>query len=157
MKIIRVENLQGTSRDVKVTGCSSIRMLIDSDKMGFGFNKTIIPKGEPQHWHYPNHLEACYCISGRAELVNLTTKRSYEILPETLYVLDQHDDHTFQALEDTILVSVFNPPLSGNEKHDENGFYPRSEWKRAKARQIIESVNDAPDNYEAFERVMELL
>lgn len=157
MKIIRVSDLENTSRDVTVTGCSSIRMLIDSDEMGFGFNKTSIPKGEPQHWHYPNHLEACYCISGRAELINLTTKRKYEITPETLYVLDKHDNHTFQALEDTILVSVFNPPLAGNEKHDENGFYPKSEWKKRKAKTIIEMIQKSEDNYEAYEKLMELL
>ncbi len=85
--------------------------------------KTVIPKGGPHHWHYVNHLEACYCIKGRGELVDLATGIHHLITPDVVYVLDNHDDHTFEALEDTILISVFNPPLQGNEKHDENGHY----------------------------------
>jgi L-ectoine synthase len=121
--IIKNVNALPEDRQVKFTGGVSLRPIIESDNMGFGLCKTLIPKGGPHHWHYQNHLEACYCIKGEGIITNLTTKESYLIFTDVVYLLDSHDDHTFEALEDTVLISVFNPPLVGDESHDENGVY----------------------------------
>jgi hypothetical protein len=91
--------------------------------MGYGMTKTVIPVNGPQHWHYKNHLESCYCVSGKGILTNLRTKEYYAIEPDTTYVLDKHDDHTFEALEETTLICVFNPPLTGKEVHQKDGSY----------------------------------
>jgi L-ectoine synthase len=124
MRIIHFENLKNTSRDVKFpSGMVSLRALLESDGMGFSLHKTIIPVGPAQHWHYTKHFEACYCISGWGVLTNLATGDQEMIREDMLYVLDKHDDHTFQALEPTILISVFNPPCKGNETHKEDGSY----------------------------------
>jgi len=123
MKIVRTNNLEDTERDIKFTGGNSIRLIIERDKMGFGVCKTYIPKGGPHHWHYTNHLEACYCVRGHGYLSDLKTGEKILISPDTTYLLDQNDDHTFEALTDVVLISIFNPPLKGNEKHDENGQY----------------------------------
>lgn len=123
MKIVRTQDLEQTERDVIFTGGNSIRLIIKKDNMGFGVCKTYIPKGGPHHWHYPNHLEACYCIKGHGYLTNLKTGLKILISPDTTYLLDEHDDHTFEALTDVVLISIFNPPLKGNEKHDQNGQY----------------------------------
>ncbi len=123
MRIVRINQLEGTDREVKFTGGVSFRALLESDKMGFALMKTVIPKGGPHHWHYINHLEACYCIKGKGELTDLATGIKILIVPDVVYVLDNHDDHTFEALEDTVLISIFNPPLTGKEKHDANGHY----------------------------------
>ncbi len=119
MKVIDVNSLEG----VKFTGGISKRPVLESDGMGFSVCRTFVPKGEPNHWHYQNHLEACYCIKGAGVLTNLETNEVHYIRPDVIYVLDNHDDHTFQALEDTILISIFNPPLKGDESHDEYGNY----------------------------------
>ncbi|NRP69226.1 L-ectoine synthase [Ensifer psoraleae] len=39
-----------------------------------------------------------------------------------IYVLDQHDKHYLRGGrdEDLILVSIFNPPLKGTERHNLN-------------------------------------
>jgi len=115
------------TESLKVTcpngGFTSFRFLLEKDGMGFSLHKTVIPKGEPQHWHYKHHLEACYCVSGKGWLVNLKTRERFYIVPDTTYVLDKHDDHTFQAIEDTVLISVFNPPVTGKEVHQEDGSY----------------------------------
>jgi L-ectoine synthase len=123
MKIVRIKELEETERQVEFTGGTSFRALIATDRMGFGVCKTVVPKGGPHHWHYPNHLEACYCIKGKGIITDLKTGVSTMIVPDVMYVLDNHDDHTFEAVEDTILISIFNPPLTGHEKHDENGQY----------------------------------
>lgn len=119
MKIKRVTEID----PVPFTGGVSHRLLVEKDNMGFGVCKTIVPTGGPHHWHYVNHLEACYCVKGRGEIVDLTTDVRTLITPDVMYVLDNHDDHTFEAFEDTVLISIFNPPLKGTEKHDENGHY----------------------------------
>ena len=129
MKVISLRQLLGTHREVRCPngGFTSIRFLLERDGMGFSLHKTIIPKGEAQHWHYTNHLEACYCISGRGLLTSADTGQSWEILPDTCYVLDDHDDHFFRALELTTLISVFNPPVVGTEVHLPDGSYARAE------------------------------
>lgn len=119
---IEVEN---TEKDVHCPkgGFRSLRMLLADAGMGFSIHKTIIPAGNPQLWHYKDHLEACYCIQGHGELINLDTNKAYRIEPDTMYVLDKHDRHTFQAHEEVVLISVFNPPCTGTEVHGEDGSY----------------------------------
>ena len=123
MKTIEVNQLQGTDRDVKFTGGNSLRAVLKSDGLGFAVMKTIIPKGGPYFWHYDKHVEACYCIKGKGVLTDYWSGESFEITPDTVYIQDKNEEHTFEAIEDMILISIFNPPLNGNEKHDENGNY----------------------------------
>jgi L-ectoine synthase len=125
MKVVTIGSLEGTNRDVECPhgGFRSIRAVLAKDGMGFSMHKTIIPSGKKQHWHYKNHLEACYCIKGFGVLTNLRTKKIFEIRPDTIYMLDKHDDHTFTAYEDVVLISVFNPPLIGHELHREDFSY----------------------------------
>lgn len=124
MKVIKTNELP---KD-RVVACPkggfvSNRILLERDGMGYGMTKTVIPPNGPQHWHYKNHLESCYCVSGKGLLTNLRTKESFAIEPDTTYVLDKHDDHTFEALEETVLICVFNPPLTGQETHGPDGAY----------------------------------
>lgn len=126
MKIIDVANLYGTDREVNCPkgGFKSLRFLLEKDGMGFTVTKTIIPKGPPQKWHYKKHFEACLCIEGAGQLINLKTNEDHLIGPGEMYVLDKHDPHTFQALsERVVLICVFNPPLKGREVHKEDGSY----------------------------------
>lgn len=125
MKIVYIETLAAEGRKVECPngGFTSFRALLEKDGMGFSLHKTVIPKGPPQHWHYKYHLEACYCIAGKGILTNLETGERHMITSDVVYVLDHHDDHTFEALQDTVLISVFNPPVTGNEVHGEDGSY----------------------------------
>jgi L-ectoine synthase len=125
MKITSAEAVKDTNREVHCPngGFISYRMLLESDGMGFGLHKTVIPKGPKQHWHYKHHKEACYCIQGRGYLTDAATGNVFEIVPGKCYVLDKHDDHYFQAVEEVVLISVFNPPVTGREVHDETGSY----------------------------------
>lgn len=123
MKVRTIAEITNTERHVRGKGFDSLRLILAKDGMGFSVHKTVIPKGEPEHWHYTHHLESCYCIQGRGLLTNLETSEVFEIVPDTIYILDNHDDHTFQALEDTVLISVFNPPVTGQEVHNPDGSY----------------------------------
>jgi L-ectoine synthase len=129
MKVINVMAMHKTEREVTCPtgGFSSIRALVKADKMGFGITRTTIhpTEGKWQHWHYKEHLEACYCISGHGELKDVATGEIHQIKPGTLYALDQHDDHYFRTKERCILICVFNPPLVGKELHGPDGSYTK--------------------------------
>lgn len=105
-------------------GFISHRILLESDKMGYSLTRTVVPKNGKQFWHYKNHLETCYCVSGLGILTNTKTKEVHYIKSGIAYVLDLHDPHEFEALDDEVeLICVFNPPLKGTEVHKKDGSY----------------------------------
>lgn len=101
----------------------SFRLLTERDGMGFTVCKTVIPKGGPWRWNYTKHQEACYCIQGHGVLCDLASGREFQVGPDVMYVLPDHEEHTFEAFTDVILISVFNPPLRGDEVHKRDGSY----------------------------------
>lgn len=119
MKTIDIKNIEG----VKFTGGKSYRSVLESSGLGFAMMRTNIDKGGPYKWHYQNHKEACYCVSGQGILHDLITDERHIIKEGITYLVDAHQPHTFTALTDVVLVSVFNPPLRGDETHDEKGNY----------------------------------
>ena len=123
MKVVNVNELANTERDVEFKQGFSIRPVIEKDGMGFSVHKTMIRKGTKANWHYKSHLESCYCISGKGILTSLDSGESYDITPDIIYSLDKHDNHTFEAITDVVLISIFNPPVKGNETHKEDGSY----------------------------------
>lgn len=121
MKVLKLKDLP-TDRHVIGNGFTSHRFLLASDQMGFSLHKTVIPTGVRHMWHYKHHLEACYCVTGHGMLTD-SSGAVFEIKPDTCYVLDNYDKHYFQAIEDTVLISVFNPPVTGSEVHLPDGSY----------------------------------
>lgn len=123
--IIRdIKNLYGTEREVKGSGWTSTRLLLKKDKMGFSMHETIIPDNTVLELHYQNHLEAVFCVEGKGEITDLETDATHQIYPGVLYALDQHDKHILKAHQGLRLVCVFNPPVTGQETHDDSGSYP---------------------------------
>lgn len=105
---------------------TSHRLLTQQDRMGFTVAHTVVHAGSQSRLQYRRHLEACYCIAGHGQVISADGKTVFEIEPGTIYALDQHDPHVLTASpgEDLHLISVFNPPLTGNETHrlDASGF-----------------------------------
>ena len=67
-------------------------------------------------------------MEGEGEVEDVATGTVYPITPGTLYALDKNDQHVLRALKgDLRLVCVFNPPLSGQETHREDGSYAEPE------------------------------
>jgi L-ectoine synthase len=97
---------------------TSHRLLTETDGMGFTVCHTIVAAGSESLLQYRRHLEACYCIAGEGEVEDMQGN-IYPIRPGDIYVLDQHDKHFLRGGKDRdlILVSVFNPPLTGCERH----------------------------------------
>ena len=123
MKVIKTNELE-QGRQVEYASGTSNRILLESDNVGYTLTKTVVKPGKKHYQHYKNHLESCYCVSGRGILTDAKTGQEYTIEPDTTYILDKNDPHYFEATEETVLICVFNPPLVGNELHDKEGSYP---------------------------------
>ena len=74
---------------------------------------------------YKNHLEAVYLTEGKGEIEDLNTGEIHQLEKETIYALDKHDRHILRANQGSHMrmVCVFNPPVTGQEVHDEDGAY----------------------------------
>ncbi|WP_298674748.1 ectoine synthase [uncultured Lentibacter sp.] len=110
--------VEKTDRFVNWGNGTSHRLLTEQDMMGFTICHTVVHAGTESRLQYRNHLEACYCVSGTGSVRTLDGK-VHSISPGTVYVLDQHDDHYLSAdpQQNMVLISVFNPPLKGTERH----------------------------------------
>ncbi|MBN2824481.1 MAG: ectoine synthase [Campylobacterales bacterium] len=127
MIVRNVQDIVATDKEVHAHhgGWSSRRMLLKDDNMGFSFHETIIKANTKTHIHYQNHLEAVYCVGGNGKIEDLSTGEIYKIHDGIMYALNQHDNHNlYGGSEDMRLICVFNPPIKGDENHDENGVYP---------------------------------
>ncbi|MHA6326869.1 ectoine synthase [Roseivivax sp. CAU 1753] len=122
--IVRDENaLKNTDRAVSDADWTSVRMLLADDKMGFSFHITYLKAGSEHTFHYKNHFESVYCISGKGSITDLATGETHEIRPGVMYALDQHDKHTVRAEQELVMACCFNPPVTGHEVHREDGSY----------------------------------
>jgi L-ectoine synthase len=123
MIVRALQEIEGTVRDVRGAGWRSRRLLLRDDGMGFSLSETTVAAGAELSLWYKHHLEACYCISGTAEIQELGTGARHRLAPGMVYALDRHDRHTLRALEELHLVCVFSPALTGGETHDADGSY----------------------------------
>ena len=124
MIVRTLDDVVGSDRDVAGEGWRSRRLLLRRDQLGFSLHDTTVEAGSELNLQYRHHLEACYCLEGEAELVDLASGERHAIGPGTMYALDQHDRHTLTVRRDLRLVCVFNPALTGAEVHDADGSFP---------------------------------
>lgn len=124
MIVRNLEDIVGTDRDVKAETWESRRLSLAEDRMGFSMHDTILYAGTETHMWYKHHLEAVYCIEGKGTIEDKATGEIHQIAPGTIYLLDQHDQHVVRAEEDLRMVCTFNPPVTGQETHDDDGAYP---------------------------------
>lgn len=124
MIVRTIEDITDTERDVHAPTFVSRRFLLKKDGMGFSFHETILYAGTETYIWYKHHLEAVYCISGEGEVEVLPHGPAYQIRPGTMYALDGHEKHYLRAKTDLRMMCVFNPPLTGQEVHDQDGVYP---------------------------------
>jgi quercetin dioxygenase-like cupin family protein len=104
----------------------SARYLTAADGMGFSYNDNRVDKGADASLWYKNHWEANYIVSGRGDVTDLTSGERWMLEAGALYVVGPNDRHRFRVTEDEHHVSVFCPPLKGDERHDKDGTYAAS-------------------------------
>ncbi|WP_458686237.1 ectoine synthase [Nocardia tengchongensis] len=116
--------ITGTERDVAGPGWRSKRIVLGGDGVGFSFHETTIEAGTLHEFHYQHHIEAVWLVEGEGTLVDLDHGVSYELAPGSMYLLDGHERHRLFARTGMRMLCVFNPPVTGQEVHDQNGVYP---------------------------------
>ena len=125
MIVRHLPEILGTERDVKgETGnWESRRLILNDDAVGFSLHDTIIHAGTESEFWYKNHIEAVYCVEGEGEIETLDDGRVYPIKDGTVYLLNGHERHKLRATTTMRMVCVFNPPVTGTEKHGPDGAY----------------------------------
>lgn len=124
MIVRKLDEILETERDVHAPTWNSRRLLLAGDGMGFSLHDTLIHPGTETMIWYRHHLEAVYCIEGDGEIEVLPDGPTYPISAGTVYALNGHEKHLLRARTRMRMVCVFNPPVAGNEVHDEDGVYP---------------------------------
>ena len=104
----------------------SARFLTAADGVGFSYNENRVKAGTNLVVWLKHHWEANYIVSGRGEVTDLTSGESWPLEAGVLYVVGPNDRHRLHLTEDECHVSIFCPPLTGEERFDEDGSYEAS-------------------------------
>lgn len=123
MIIKHLDDVIRTKDDIDTQTWNSRRLLLKKDGMGFSMHDTLIKEGTETIIWYRNHVEAVYCVEGNGE-IEVVGGGTYPIKEGTIYALNGHEKHLLRANSQMRMICVFNPPLTGNEVHDEDGVYP---------------------------------
>ena len=133
MIIRKLKDIRASDRNIKADGWDSARMLVADDGMGFSFHMTTLRAGNEIKMHYQNHLESVMVLKGTGTLEDLETGEVHQLKPGVLYALNAHDRHIVRPETDILTACVFNPPVTGDEVHDETGAYPAAETRHEPA------------------------
>jgi ectoine hydroxylase len=118
------DELTDTDRHVKTPNWQSKRIVLAKEGVGFSLHETVLDPDTVNDFWYANHIEAVVCVEGEGELLNKETGETYQITRGTMYLLDKHEHHQLRPITRMRTICVFNPPVTGQEVHDENGVYP---------------------------------
>ena len=124
MLVRDVADLEGTDRVTKAKTWTSRRLLLAEDGQPWSFHDTTLYAGTETRMWYKNHVEAVYCVAGKATLEDVATGEVHDIHDGVLYLLNDSDKHVLRVEEDVRMICVFDPALVGPETHDEDGAYP---------------------------------
>ncbi|MEH6645482.1 ectoine synthase [Sulfitobacter sp.] len=127
MIVANKQELRGTARDAHGEGWESLRLLVRSDGMGFSVTETRVLPGAVLRLQYKHHIEACYCIGGAGEVIELDSGKVHPIHAGVLYAPNNHERHEVRVPsggETLHLICVFSPGLEGDEVHGPDGSYP---------------------------------
>lgn len=119
-----VADLEGTDRVTHAETWTSRRLLLAKDGQRFSFHDTTLYAGTETRMWYRNHVEAVYCVGGKATLEDLATGEIHDIHDGVMYLLNDSDQHVLRVEEDVRMICVFDPALVGPETHDADGVYP---------------------------------
>ncbi|GAB2669933.1 ectoine synthase [Gordonia jinhuaensis] len=126
MIVRTTDEITDTDRDIVAENGNwrSKRIVLGGDRVGFSFHETTIKAGSDNDFHYANHVEAVWLVEGTGTLTDRETGKTYPLGPGSMYLLNGHERHTVHADTQMRMLCVFNPPVVGDETHDENGVYP---------------------------------
>ena len=125
MIVRHLNDIIDSERDVhaKNGNWESRRLILNNDAVGFSLHDTIIHAGTETLLWYKHHIEAVYCVEGEGEVETTDNGEVYKIKAGSVYLLNGNERHWLRARTTMRMVCVFNPPVTGSEKHDADGAY----------------------------------
>src|SRR4051812_26839264 len=87
----------GNEHVVAQGSATSARYVTKPDGLGFSFSSVFIAAGQESRLWYKNHWEANFILSGRGEVEEVATGRTWPLEPGTLYVVGPEDRHLLRA------------------------------------------------------------
>lgn len=117
---------KGEEKVVANGGARTLRVLSKDDDLGFSLSDVHVAAGRSNDLWYKNHWEVNYVLGGNARVTDLNSGEIHHFDPWSLYVVGPNDPHRFEALSDVHVISLFDPPLTGEEIHDADGVLPAS-------------------------------
>ena len=147
MLIRTMDQLEAQGRIISISHgkASAVRLLTRSDGVGFSVSEARASAGEHSDLWYKNHWEANYVRSGRGVLEDRGTGEKWPLAPGVLYCVGPNDRHRITRSADAgmRIISIFNPPIIGEETHDEDGAYPPTGTTPAgQPRMFVKTVDD---------------
>ena len=126
MFVKTAEDVRAAGHELVVAGgaATSTRYLSSADNLGFSFHGVRLKAGATAELWYKHHWEANLVLEGLLDVKDHASGETHRLDPGALYLVGPADRHRVEAAADVHLVSVFNPPLTGREHHDEDGAYP---------------------------------
>ena len=123
MFVLTADAMRGEGREMVVANgkARTLRMLTRADGLGFSFSDVHFDAGASADLWYKNHWEGNYIVSGEGQVEDLTTGEVWELGAGMLYGVGPKDRHRVSARTDLHILSVFCPPLQGDEQHDADG------------------------------------
>ncbi|MBT6512199.1 MAG: cupin domain-containing protein [Rhodospirillaceae bacterium] len=107
------------------TGFSSVRRpLLSADGTGLSLSDLLTTPGEKIDLWYRNHCEANYLVEGSAEVWDKATDERHALTPGDMFVIGPRDKHRVSNTNGVRFLSIFNPPIKGDERYDDKGGYP---------------------------------
>ena len=99
----------------------TLRMLTRDDQVGFSLSDVRLETGACASLWYKHHWEANLVIGGHGGVTDIESGREWPLSFGTMYLVGPKDRHLLRADEDLHILSVFCPPLTGEEEHDADG------------------------------------
>ena len=114
----RLDQVEGTERDVHGEGWRSRRLVVAEDGTPYSFHITALDRGARLHFEYTRHRETVYCIEGEGTITDVAAGETFALEPGGLYSAGIGEPHEIEALTEMTLACVFTPPLEGTEEAD---------------------------------------
>ncbi len=105
-------------------GWRAARLATAADRLGFSVSDVRFAEGGEADLHYRHHWEANVVLEGSVEVAEMAGGGTWTLGASDVYCVGPEDRHRLRALSDLHVLSVFNPPLGGGERHDANGALP---------------------------------
>ncbi|HXV71720.1 MAG TPA: ectoine synthase [Acidimicrobiia bacterium] len=114
----RLDQIDGTKRDVRGEGWRSRRLIVAEDGTPYSFHVTVLDRGARLRFEYEDHRETVYCIEGSGTISDLTAGDTMSLEPGGIYSAGIGEPHEIVAITEMTLACVFDPPLKGSEEAD---------------------------------------